>query len=166
MILLTLLLLPLVAMAQTEMYFEFDRRATVSTSDPATRFCLAATTVLTPTANVTAWCNQGTAVFKYTSHYVHGTLSNVRIYTPVAPVAWFRKNETIRHLLSDELLSRGFFYAPANVTDITDYTFDQVLNSILTSVMFVLLFIMTFYTSCVRDRGYAVVPETEMMITT
>ncbi len=147
-----MLLLPflvVMAVAGTEIYFEFDDRATSVSASPGLFFCSAATEILTPTyTNNTLWClgNHG-----FHQRVIHGRLVNARITLPAAPVAHF-DSDAVRADLAEALLDSGFFVSAAGVTFAVDYKRDQLLNGLLTGLTFAFLVLTTLVVPWIRKQ--------------
>lgn len=118
--------------APTELYFEFDDRATSVSTSPGYFFCLAAVQELTP-SYAGDWCFNEATNHTYRQHVFHGQLSNVRLTLPTAPEVRV-DDEGVRGNLSTALLDTGFFLSPASVTFCNHATDSTVLNAVLTSV--------------------------------
>lgn len=120
--------------APTELYFEFDDRATSVSASPGYFFCLATTEILTPTYTGD-WCFNAATNHTYRQKIAHGRLSNVYMTLPTSPTV--RADEDgVRANLSTALLESGFFLSPASVTFTNNANDSVVLNSVLTSVTF------------------------------
>lgn len=134
--------------APTELYFEFDDRATSVSTAPGYFFCLAAVDVLTPTYNG-SWCLDAATNYKYSQTVYHGRLSNVRITIPTAPEVRV-DDEGVRRNLSTALLSTGFFLSPADVAFVNHSNDSKVLNAVLTWVTCGFLFASMIVPGLVR----------------
>lgn len=147
----------------TELYFEFDDRATSVSASPGLFFCRAATEVLTPGyTSKDAWCDYHEESHKFYQRIAHGHLTNARITLPTLPVAI---NDTTMQWMSDALLAQGFFVSNASVMLITHYQKDQGLNIGLTVATFVILILTTIVPwvmrKCRVDPSYTPVAPVE-----
>lgn len=131
--------------APTEMYFEFDDRATSVSTSAGQNFCNAATSVLTPAyVNNTLWCLVP-GNFKYAQYVQHGRLSNTRIWLPEKTELAY-DSVAVRSQLSQALLDEGFFLSAANVTFVVDWKRDMDLNVGLTTATFIMLLLASVLT--------------------
>lgn len=134
------LLLFLVSLVASSAYawhasIDFDTHANEpwTSAAPGYLFCTAATSVLTPSANATAWCLSA-ANYDYSPYVMHGSLSNVRMHLPTAPTVPMSTPATLS-TLSQALADVGF---SGNATQVTDYQRDIGINIGLTVGTFVL----------------------------
>jgi hypothetical protein len=135
--------------APTELYFEFDNRATSASVSPGLFFCNAATSILTPTyASNDVWC-LGSRNYSYVEYVHHGRLSNARLTLPESPVSGYDSKTNMMEL-SERLFTEGYFLSRANVTHIGNWNHSLTLNVTLTSLTFVILFasiMLTYFCS-------------------
>lgn len=152
------------AAASFEAYFEFDDRATSVSASPNLFFCRAATAVLTPSADNTAWCLDDAGKYKFIPTIAHGHLTNVRITLPTRPEPLNFGSPIVMSALSERLYIEGFFLSAANVSSVVDYNNDVALNAALTSTTLALLALTICIPKirnrcCPREAAYEPIPR-------